>query len=195
MEIVLSTFSVREATRSENVDFLNLLFFLGKSIHFEVQDGPRQNGRETRGTLEATPLRRSKKLIYYQLKNKEKRLKNHNERKLKNIYYYNKLSKLKLKDIKIFKISDFNYQNFIDFPILVKKREKLNYFLLNNGIEARLFYYRNCEKIFRTKGKTNCKNSEKYEKQILCLPNHEKITFEYIDYIIEMIKNFHHSKN
>ena len=108
----------------------------------------------------------SKKLIYYQLKDTQKRFENHNVRKLKNIYYYNKLSKLKLNSIKLFKILDFNYQNFIDFPILVKKREKLNYFLLNNGIEARLFYYRNCEKIFRIKGNTSCKNSEKYEKQI-----------------------------
>ena len=40
LEVVLDTFSIREATRSENVAFLNVLFSLRKSIHFEGRRGP-----------------------------------------------------------------------------------------------------------------------------------------------------------
>ena len=90
----------------------------------------------------------SKKLIFYQLTDIERRNKNHQKRKMKNIYYFNKFLKFKIKDVKLLDIRDFNYQNFVDFPILVKNRERLNKFLLNKGIETRLYYYKNCGKIF-----------------------------------------------
>ena len=112
----------------------------------------------------------------------------------KNFYYYNELKKNKIHGIKLFKISDFNYQNFIDFPLLVKKRSSLNKFLLNNGIETRLYYYRNCGKIFPVSKKNSFSNSDKYENQILCLPNGEKITYKYIDNIIKTIAIFYFKK-
>ena len=64
----------------------------------------------------------SKKLILTQLNDRNKRSANHKERKLKNIYYYKKLNKLKNNKIKIIKMTDFNYQNFLDFPLLVKNK-------------------------------------------------------------------------
>jgi len=137
----------------------------------------------------------SKKLIFYQLTDYKKRNENHKKRKLNNIYYYNKLYKSKINGIKLITISDFNYQNFIDFPLLVKDRAKLNNFLLNNGIESRLYYYKNCEKIFNKKIKSRCLNSQKYENEIICLPNSEKITLKYIDYIARIILIFYSKKN
>ena len=101
----------------------------------------------------------------------------------------------KINGIKLIKISDFNYQNFIDFPILVKNRAKLNNFLLKNGIESRLYYYKNCEKIFNKNTKSYCSNSQKYENEIMCLPNSKKITLKYIDYIIKIIFIFYSKKN
>ena len=70
-------------------------------------------------------------------------------------------------------IKDFNFQNFMDFPILVEDKYKLNKFLLTKGIEMRSIYYANCSKLFKMNNKSP--NAEKYEKEILCLPNHKKI--------------------
>ena len=70
----------------------------------------------------------SKKIIFYQLTDVKKRNQNHKSRKYNNIYYYNKFNKIRLKQVKLIKIYDFNYQNFIDFPILAKNRIALNKF-------------------------------------------------------------------
>ena len=64
----------------------------------------------------------SKKLIYLQLINKKYRLENHKIRKNKNLLYYNQFKKLKIKQIKMILIKDFNFQNFMDFTILVKDK-------------------------------------------------------------------------
>ena len=133
----------------------------------------------------------SKKLIFNQLLEKKKRIDAHKKRKIKNIYYYNKFKKLDIDKINVIKIIDFNYQNFLDFPIMVKDKFKLNSFLLHKGIETRSYHYRNCEKIFYKKNKLFCLNSQKFENQILCLPNHSKISFEYMDYIINTIAAFY----
>ena len=136
----------------------------------------------------------SKKLIHNQLIEIIKRNDTHNKRKNKNIYYNKKIKKLKNKDVNVIKIFDFNYQNFTDFPILIKDKNKLNNFLLNKGIETRFFHYKNCEKFFSKNKKILCPNAERYEKEIICLPNHKKISLEYIDYIIKMITLFYSDK-
>ena len=136
----------------------------------------------------------SKKMIYHQLKNLEKRKENHEKRKSNNIYYFKKFEKLEIDAVRLLNISDFDYQNFIYFPILVKSREKLNRFLLKKGIETRLHYYKNCEKIFKKTEKL-CINSEKYENEIICLPNSEKVSLKYIDYIVNMVSTFYSKLN
>ena len=131
----------------------------------------------------------SKKLIYLQLINKKYRLENHKIRKNKNLLYYNQFKKLKIKQIKMILIKDFNFQNFMDFPILVEDKYKLNKFLLTKGIELKSIYYVNCSKLFKMNNKFS--NAEKYEKKILCLPNHKKIKKEYIIFIVNSIHEFY----
>jgi dTDP-4-amino-4,6-dideoxygalactose transaminase len=118
---------------------------------------------------------------------------NHKLRKTKNIYYQQELQKKCIKGIKLLPIRDFNFQNLIDFPILVKDKKNLNKFLLNYGIETRTVYYRNCNKIFNIQ-KLQSSNAEKYENEIICLPNHRKISKEYIDCIVDAISNFYSRK-
>ena len=132
----------------------------------------------------------SKKLVSFQLLDLNRRKENFSLRKLKNIYYEKKFRSLKSKNLELLNITDFNYQNFIDFPILVNNRKKLNHYLLKYGIESRIFYYNNCEKIF-TQKTSSSKNSELYERKIICFPNHRKISKVYMDYIIKKVKNFY----
>lgn len=136
----------------------------------------------------------SKKLIFKQLANFENRSNNHKIRKINNNYYNFKFKSFKSKKIKIINIYDFNYQNFMDYPLLVKDKKKLNNFLLNHGIESRSYHYRNCEKIFIKGKKLSCKNSQNYEDEIICLPNHKGIKLEYIDYIVNTIADFYSAK-
>ena len=127
-------------------------------------------------------------MIFLQMQDYKNRHNNFIQRKSKNIYYQKKLTKLK--NINLIDIKDFNYKNFIDFPILVKNKKKLNNFLLESCIEIRYLYYQNCEKIFKSNF-YRCVNSEKYENELICLPNNSKITFQYIDLIINRIKLFY----
>jgi len=177
-------FKIIKYTHINNFSFLLKIFY--PSLKFKVIAFPKYYFTKISSL--------SKKLILYQLIDLNKRNLNHYSRKAKNIYYYKKLYKEKINEINLIKISDFNYQNFIDFPILVKNRSKLNNYLLKNGIETRLYYYKNCEKIFFNKKKLGCLNSQKFENNIICLPNGEKITFEYIDYIIQKIYDFYLNK-
>ena len=176
-------FKIIKYTHINNFNFLLKIFY--PSLKFKVTNFPNYYFSKISSL--------SKKLILYQLIDLKKRNYNHQIRKNKNIYYYKKLYNKKIKEINLIKISDFNYQNFIDFPILVKSRSKLNDFLLKNGIETRLYYYKNCHKIF-VKTKPYCSNSQKFENEIICLPNGEKISFKYMDYIVEKISNFYLNK-
>ena len=90
--------------------------------------------------------------------------------------------------------TDENYQNFLDFPILVKKKEDLNKFLLSHGIEIRLKHYYNCAKMFNKK--TGNEVAERYERELICLPVHRKITPSYINFVAKKINQFYeYSKN
>ena len=130
------------------------------------------------------------KSTYLQILDRKYRADCFKQRKMKNIYYQKKLIKLGEKNINLIKIKDFNYQNYIDYPILVKDKKKLNSYLLKRGFEIRYLYYKNCEPIF-SKVKNHCNNSKKYEKELICLPNHKKITFKYIDKLLINIGNFY----
>ena len=137
----------------------------------------------------------SLKLAYLQLKNKKKRKENFLKRKKKNFYYKKQLSSIDNKKINLIKILDQNYQNFLDFPILVDNKSKMNNFFLEKNIETKYINYRNCEKIFKKNKRMKCKNSEYYEKHLLGLPSHEKITFNYIENIVRTIKSYLKSEN
>jgi hypothetical protein len=94
-------------------------------------------------------------------------------RKKNNKIYYNLLSKNK--NINLLKIEDFNFQNFLEFPIFCKEKEELSEYLFKKGIETRFYYYKNCEEILLKKNYYKNKNSSQLENQLLCLPSHDKI--------------------
>ena len=125
---------------------------------------------------------------YYQIKDKARRKRIFNSRKIKHKYYFKKLLKIKNKKFDLLNIKDANYQNFLDFPILVKDKDRLNKFLLNKGIEIRFKHYYNYEKLFKNKG--SCINAERYEKQLICLPVHPKIQLTDMDFVVKNIEVF-----
>jgi dTDP-4-amino-4,6-dideoxygalactose transaminase len=173
-------FNIIKFAHTNNIKFLMKLFY--PSLKFEIKQFPEYYFTNISSF--------SKKLIFFQLTNLKKRKDNFDVRKSNNIYYLKKFEKFNANSLRLLNISDFNYQNFIDFPILVKNRSKLNLFLLSKGIETRLHYYKNCEKIFE-QNKGLCVNTEKYENEIICLPNSEKISTTYMDYIVKMISIFY----
>lgn len=132
----------------------------------------------------------SKKIILRQLKNFKQRESNHKIRKENNKYYFASLKKMKLKQIQLLKIDDFNYQNFLDFPVLVENKKLLNNFLLLKGFEVKYIHYKNCSKTFNINFNTN-KNSNIYHKNIICLPSHSNIDKKYINNILFNIKKFY----
>ena len=131
----------------------------------------------------------SKKLIYYQLINKLKRAQNHNIRKINNKLYYKLFNNMNSNQIHLFKIDNFDFQNFLDFPILFNNRDKLHIYLFEKGFDTKLVHYFDCSREFSSK--TTCKNSQLVEKKILCLPNHNKINKNYIEAIVKEISLFY----
>ena len=109
-------------------------------------------------------------------------------RKKINIYYYKKLKLINSKKIIIPDFYDFNFQNYLDFPILVDDQYRFHKFFIKRDIELRLYHYYNCEKIFSKK--TTCKKSEILSNQLVCLPNHNMITYAYVDNVINLIKKY-----
>ena len=126
----------------------------------------------------------SLKILYSQLTNYSRRIDNHSNRKANNEIYYYKLSNLK--KIKLIKINNFDYQNFLEFPILIDNKKKLIDFLLSNGIDCRFFYYNDCKSIFSL-DKENSINSKYYEDSIICLPNHHKISSNSVNQICKKL--------
>ena len=115
--------------------------------------------------------------------------KNHDIRKINNKYYYNKFKKLSSKNLFIFPVKDFNFQNYLEFPVLFKKKEKIHKYLMGKGFDLKKIHYFNCSKEFKSKFK--CINSERIENEIICLPNNEKINKLYINSLVKEIKTFY----
>ncbi len=138
----------------------------------------------------------AKKVIYLQLKNVQNRKQNSLSRKNNNIYYYKLFKKLKIKNVKLLSIEDFNFQNYMDFPILVKDKEKLNNYLLLNNIETKYLFYHNCAKIFESKKNLKIqKNAKFFSDQVIGLPNHTKVSKSHMNRIGNTIKKFYEKKS
>ena len=133
----------------------------------------------------------SQNTAYLQLKNKISRKENHINRRKRNIYYHNLFKKLKIAEVKIFKIEDFNFQNFMDFPIVVERKDQLNNYLLSNGLEIKHLFYHDCAKIFNYKLRKNVLNNSKQFDKIIGLPNHHNITEIYMTKLVKKIKDFY----
>ena len=88
-------------------------------------------------------------VTYLQLKMKKKRKKSLIYGKL--VPYYQKNIKKIKNNLYTFNITDKNFQNFLDFPLLVKNKKSLNKNFLKDGIEVRYKHYYNCEKLFNNR--------------------------------------------
>lgn len=127
-------------------------------------------------------------LIWFQLRDM-KYLDNLQKIKSKNnLLYYKELKKKNIKDLKLIKIKSPSFQNFNDFPIIVKRKKELLKYLLDNGIETKLIQYVDCQKIFNDGYKNT---SQIFEDKILCLPNHVKINEKYIKFVTSLIEKFY----
>ena len=135
----------------------------------------------------------SKNMVYFQLANSNLRKINHSIRKEKNKFYVRLFQKAAIQEINLFNIKDFDFQNFLDFPIIAKNKKKLINFLLNEKIDVRMIYYKNCAKIFDDKKIYT--NSDILENNLLCLPNHYKISKKYMEFIVKRINFFYANNN
>jgi len=108
--------------------------------------------------------------------------------------------KILLKDVKgisFQKIEDNSTCAYFYFSIIIDEkkyginRDKLAEILLNNGIQARKYFYLPIHKqsAYKQYNSLILPNSEKISSNILCLPTHTQLTSEDISYICEIIKN------
>lgn len=132
----------------------------------------------------------SLKMILLQLNSKKQFNLNHKLKKENNIYYNKLFKKSNIKGVKLINIKESSFQNFNDFPIIVKNKRMLLNYLFTKGIETKLIQYLDCHKIFKVK---NMDSLDCYEEKILCLPNHIKIKKSYIFYIVKCINSFYQS--
>ena len=82
-----------------------------------------------------------------------------------------------------------NIQQFVFCSLM--NLEKFSYIPLmqmKKGIETKTVQYVDCQRLF---GNINDRMIEKYEKKVLCLPNHHKVTKKYIEYIVKNISIFY----
>ena len=109
-----------------------------------------------------------------------------NLRKKNNKYFFNKLKNFRY--VKIMPIQDYDFQNFLDFPIIVKNKRALAVYLFKKGLETRFHFYENCEDLINNK-KNNI-NSNYFENHLICLPSHGAINKSLIDKYCSEIENF-----
>jgi len=145
--------------------------------------------KENISSIYKTKIRNSSiKMIYLQLKDHKNRQINHMVRKFNNYFYEKCFLEKNIKRVKIIKIKERDFQNYNDYPIFVKKKKKLVKYLFSKGIETKVISYKDCQNLFNIKKKY----LKLYEDQIICLPNHKKITKPYIDYIVNSIHQFYY---
>tara|TARA_B100001123_G_scaffold450392_1_gene620827 strand:+ start:710 stop:1957 length:1248 start_codon:yes stop_codon:yes gene_type:complete len=113
----------------------------------------------------------------------------------KSRFYYDSLKKIKNLN---FPQNEFDEKNiFLEFPIicdLKKTKNELFKYLLDKKIDVKNYYYKNCseEKIYNSYSPI-CLNSKSISENIIMLPVHEKITKDYQQKVVDIIKNFYNS--
>ena len=170
-------FHIVKITHLKKIQFLLKIFY--PSLKFKIIKFPKYYFSEITSF--------SKKLIYLQLMNKKLRRDNFNKRLKNNRLYYRLLKKEKIQNLRFPKIIDSSFQNFIDFPIIIKNKKKFINHMLNNNFEVRSYYYKDCKKIFNHLKKTK---KSVFEKNLVCLPNHVKIDELYIRKLIQIIASY-----
>ena len=69
-------------------------------------------------------------MIWRQIQDEKSINFNHIVRKNNNTYYNKLFKKLNMREVKIVQMTEPNFQNFNDFPIIVRDKFKLNLYLL-----------------------------------------------------------------
>ena len=109
------------------------------------------------------------------------------KRKENNLLYHKLLDQNH--NIKQIELLDFDFQNFLDYPIIVKKnKDQLVDFLFNKGLETRYHFYSNFEKHLNL---NNNNVSKYYEENLICLPSHSEINEKKIKQYCKEINNFY----
>ena len=131
-----------------------------------------------------------KRLLLSQFKDfKNKQL----DRIKKSEIYFNGLKELKKIN---FPQTEFNEKSiFLEFPIICqskKMKDELFNYLMDKKIDVKNYYYKNCseEKIYNIYSSI-CLNSKSISENIIMLPVHEKITKDYQQKVVDIIKNFY----
>ncbi len=171
---------LKKAHLKKNLFILSIVY---PSLRFKKQSLPRYYSTKINNL--------SIKMIYMQLKDSKNFNKNHLAKKSNNLYYQKLLSKKKIEGIALLNYEDANFQNFNDFPVVVKKKNELVNFLFQKGIETKTIQYVDCQKIFKS---ANNQKSKSYEDKILCLPNHRLISKKYIEYIVACLEDFYEKR-
>ena len=105
---------------------------------------------------------------------REKRMKN-------NILYHHLFQKYKITQVKTINLKVKSFQNFNEYPILVRNKDELINYLFDNGIETKIIQYVDCRKIFQNNSKE--KSSQNFENKIICL----QITKIYLKNILSIL--------
>ena len=124
----------------------------------------------------------------------KKKLSNITNSRIKNSKYLDK-NLSTIKEIKLIKKSRFLKEVFHLYQFICKKRNSLNVFLRNNGIDSKIHYQKpihlhKASKYLNYK-KDDFPITEKISKNILSLPVHEYIKLKDLDFMIKKIKEFY----
>ena len=135
-----------------------------------------------------------KKILYKQF---EKVLEMQKKRIAKAKIYYDNLKILK--ELKFPQTEFTSINSFLEFPIIcssIDVKKKLFEYLLDNYVDVKNYYYKNCseEKIYN-EGTNICLQSKEISENILMLPVHEKIENSDQKFIIKYIFSFFEKKS
>ena len=135
-----------------------------------------------------------KKILYKQF---EKVLEMQKKRIAKAKVYYDNLKILK--ELKFPQTEFTSINSFLEFPIIcssIDVKKKLFEYLLDNYVDVKNYYYKNCseEKIYN-EGTNICLQSKEISENILMLPVHEKIENSDQKFIIKYIFSFFEKKS
>ena len=135
-----------------------------------------------------------KKILYKQF---EKVLEMQKKRIAKAKIYYDNLKILK--ELKFPQTEFTSINSFLEFPIIcssINVKKKLFEYLLDNCVDVKNYYYKNCseEKIYN-EGTNICLQSKEISENILMLPVHEKIENSDQKFIIKYIFSFFEKKS
>ena len=170
---------IKYANKNHNKFILSLVY---PSLKFKIQTFPKYYFSKISKLTE--------KMVFLQLCDKKNFENNHRAKMENNIYYYNKLKKIKSANIQLMEYTDPTFQNYNDFPIIVRQKNKLVKYLFSKGIETKTIQYLDCQKIFKSK---NSNINQNYEDKVLCLPNHKNIKKKYMDFIVKYLFKFYES--